>query len=190
ALAHRPGEDRLDGGRQGCVLLVDVKFDAGGNQGFVCAREFCGKRRLPIPGDRLANFAQRVACHFLDVLNLVAGLTGTALDQSPRELAFERDHRQAMADQIVKVTGNRSRSSPTASRAICSRARDSCRFASINSRPATTENPTMASLMSSPSALSTVVPRTRSRTAAVSAAATTRGMATRQRKAAAVMTTA
>src|SRR5436305_9553007 len=67
------------------------------------AREFRRQRRLAVPGDRLADVAQRIAGDLLDVVNLVGGQAWSGLDEAPRQLALERDDRQAVPEQIVKV---------------------------------------------------------------------------------------
>src|ERR1700737_2052194 len=87
-----------------------------------------------------------------------------------------------------KSLANRSRSSPTASLAICSRASESWRLASSSNRPATAASPTMASLSTSPLACKAETPRRRSRIPPVSATTTISGTARRQRKAAPAIT--
>src|SRR2546429_2801306 len=67
------------------------------------AREFRRQRRLAVPGDRLADVAQRITGDLLDVFNLVGGQAWSGLDEAPGQFALERDDRQAVPEQIVKV---------------------------------------------------------------------------------------
>jgi hypothetical protein len=103
AFSNGPREDWFNRRWKAVVLFIDPHFDAGCGHRFAGASELSGEGRLPVAGHGLAHFAQRIACHFLDVLHLVLRKAGRSLDESSGELAFQRDHRKAVSEQIVKI---------------------------------------------------------------------------------------
>ena len=82
---------------------VELALDARGAQRGARALE---RIREPLPAvalHRLAHLGERAAGDRLDVLELVRRGRGIALHQPRCELALERDHREAVPEQVVQV---------------------------------------------------------------------------------------
>src|SRR2546421_7293866 len=101
SFADRPGEHRLDRSGQPIGLLLDAAVNPGGRHGLPCASELSGKRWLPVIRHGLANLAQGITGDFLDLLHLMGCQFRCSVDQPARQFALQRNHRQAVADQVV-----------------------------------------------------------------------------------------
>jgi hypothetical protein len=103
ALAHGPGENRVDLDGQRHVRFGQVTVDPGSGEGCLRALERVGEGQPPVALDGLTHFGEGGSRDGLDVVELGRGLRGLPLDELPRELALEGDHGQAVAEQVVKV---------------------------------------------------------------------------------------
>ena len=102
-LAHGPGQDGLDVGRQRDLRAVDRRLDARRVERRPRALELGVERGPVVAADRLAHLAQRVARDGLDVGHVGRRGLGVVGQAPLRELRLERDDRQRVAEQVVQV---------------------------------------------------------------------------------------
>ncbi len=104
-LAHRPGQHRLHVRVQRDRRALDLGLDARRRQRHPRSLQLLVQRRLPVAAHRLAHLAQRLAGHPLHVGDLGGRPLGIDRHQPPGQLGLDGDHRQAVAEQVVQVTG-------------------------------------------------------------------------------------
>ena len=94
-------------GGQGCLGDRDLRLDAGDSQGGPRPIEFGRKRVRSVAAHSFADLLERPARDLLDVGHLSLHLSPRrpTLEQPPRQLGLEGDHREAVAEQIVEVAG-------------------------------------------------------------------------------------
>jgi hypothetical protein len=104
---HRPGENRLDLGIQRHRRRVAIHrgLDAGRRERHLRARQLALQRGPAVAADRLAHLHERGTGHVLHLADLGRGLLRARGQQPARELGLQRDDRQAVAEQVVQVTG-------------------------------------------------------------------------------------
>ena len=102
-LAEYQGEGVLVRGRQGHGLGLQVEGDARGSKGFLHGLELRGESRRAVPGDGAAHLGQRIPGDLVDFADLLGRACGIPFEQLAREFGLERDHRERMAEDVVKV---------------------------------------------------------------------------------------
>ena len=104
ALAHRPGQHRLGVGRQRRRRRRRAAPRSRRPRAR-CARppSSLRQRRVPVAADRLAHLRQRAARDRLESAISRGRLVRASRQQPPGQLRLERDHRQAVAEQVVQV---------------------------------------------------------------------------------------
>ena len=101
-LAHGPGQHRLAAG--GSATSGACRWRrCPPRERHPRAGQLVDKRRLAVAADRLAHLAQRRARDVLDVGESRAARLRVGVQQPRGELGLQRDHRQAMAEQVVQV---------------------------------------------------------------------------------------
>jgi hypothetical protein len=105
-LAHRPGEQAVHRRRRNGIVASHREFDAGGIEHIACALQLVGERALPVPGHHRAHLGKGLARNRLDVADRCSGGIGVAVHQAAGDLRLERDHRQAVAKDVMNIAGD------------------------------------------------------------------------------------
>src|SRR5579884_2614471 len=109
AFTHRPRERGLNrswqGGDNPRVAFIAIGDTVSG-QDFLRALQFAGERGLTVAGDGFAHFLQGGTRYRLDIANLGGCTLRGNGQQTPGQFAFQRDEREIVAEQIVKVARN------------------------------------------------------------------------------------
>ncbi len=103
---YRPREYGILRRRQRTGRSVDGRLDAGGFEHEARVLQLSLEGRLSGAADRVADARQRFARDALDVADLRPGAFRIAGQQAAGELALDRDQRQAVAEDVVQVTGD------------------------------------------------------------------------------------
>src|SRR5262249_39010145 len=101
-LPNREGQQVVEGDGQWISLHLDLGCDPGRAQELLCLVKLAPQRRLSVAGDGGPDFPERLASRLLDVVHLPPGLLGLAGEQLAGQLAFDRDDRERMTEQIVQ----------------------------------------------------------------------------------------
>ena len=141
ALAHRPGEQRLDVGRQRHVGTLQVGVDARRQQRHPRALELVDERRPAVAADRLAHLAERLARDVLDVRDVRGRFAGSAAPIRSASSAFSAMTDRLWPTRSCRSRAKRRRSSATASRATSPRAARRSALSSISRRKANIMKP-------------------------------------------------
>jgi hypothetical protein len=104
-LPDHPPEDGVHRARQRLPSSRRPERDAGRGQRRPRLGEGLGEADLPVAAHRVTDLGQRPPRGGLDVGHLLPGPDRVVLGQPAGELALERDQRQAVAQQVVEVTG-------------------------------------------------------------------------------------
>src|SRR5262249_39767586 len=105
-LADGPGEHGVHVLREHDLTLAERAVDARGRERLLRPFELVCERQPPVALNSLADAGERIAGHRLDVVQLGRGTLRLALDELARQLALQCDHRQAVTEQVVEVTGD------------------------------------------------------------------------------------
>ena len=105
-LTDRPGKDGIDFVRQPRGDCVDPAVDPGRSECLDRALESVGKGETPIALHCPAHIGERLAGDALDLPQLRLRAAGVALKEPGRQLGLERDQREGLAEQVVKVAGD------------------------------------------------------------------------------------
>ena len=105
SFAHGPCERRVDSGWQRPRGLFDRAMNPGCIECGLRTDERCGEARLPVAVDRVPHVLKRLACDAFDIRDLNSRRRVVRREQSPRELALDRDEREAVTEQIVQIAG-------------------------------------------------------------------------------------
>ena len=105
SLADGPGEHGFDARLELHVRALDARLDPGGGQRHPRAGQLSFQCGLPVAADRLAHLVQGVAGDGFDLGHLTRRVRRTRLHEPAGQLGLDRDHRQAMSEQVVEVAG-------------------------------------------------------------------------------------
>jgi hypothetical protein len=88
-LAHRPGQQRIDGWGQRSSSVLDSAIHPGGFQELPRGVELARQLWLPVASDSLTHLAQGLSGHTLDLLDFVCRPQRLLLDQASRQFTLQ-----------------------------------------------------------------------------------------------------